>query len=377
MTPKLIAPTTSFGIALLRKELAANPGKNVLVSPLSVTLALGMTANGARGETLDAMNTTLGLTGVDADTNNLAYANLIASLKREGLGVQLEIANAIYARAGVSFHDAFLAANKASFGAAVDALDFDDPATIDVINAWVKANTGEKIDSIVKEIAANTIMFLLNAVYFKGEWTTKFDKALTANHPFTTADGGTKDHPLMYRNGDFAYVRSGFLGDFEAVSLPFGTSKSVRMVFLLPSDGKTVDHVVNNLADDKLNRLITMTYESEGELWLPRFEIDFDASLKDSLSALGMDQAFDSTRADFSGMRPGPVFIKDVKHKTFCKVTEDGAEAAAVTSVEMGLECVRMPFAMKVDRPFVTLIVDSENNTVLFAGVVNDPKNPE
>ncbi len=378
MTPKLIAPTSSFGIALLRKELAApaNKGKNVLVSPLSVTLALGMTANGARGETLDGFVKTLGLTGADQATNNASYENLIASLKRESLGVQLEIANAIFARAGVKFNQPFLDDNAKSFNAGTQVLDFDDPATVDAINAWVKEKTQEKIDSIIKEISPNTLMFLINAVYFKGEWTTKFDKELTANHPFTIAGGGTKDHPLMYRNGDFIHVRPGYFGKFEAVSLPFGESKAMRMLILLPNADVTVDDVVNGLEDDKLAQLISLDYESEGELYLPRFEIDFDASLKDSLIALGMDAAFDSGRADLSGIAGGRLFIANVLHKTMCKVTEEGAEAAAATAVDVSFECVRMPFSMKVDRPFVTLIVDSENNTVLFAGVVNDPKNP-
>lgn len=377
MTQQNTAPTSSFGIALLRKELAANPGKNVLVSPLSVTLALGMTANGARGETLDGFVKTLGLTGSDQGDNNQSYANLIAALKRESLGVQLEIANAIFARAGVKFNSAFLDVNKETFDAGTNVLDFGDPATVDAINAWVKEKTKEKIDSIIKEISPNTLMFLINAVYFKGEWTTKFDKALTANHPFTTADGGTKDHPLMYRNGEFARVRPGFFGEFEAVSLPFGESKAMRMLILLPNAGVTPADVVNKLEDAKLQQLIGLTYESEGELFLPRFEIDYDASLKDSLIALGMDAAFDSSRADLSGIADGRLFIANVLHKTMCKVTEEGAEAAAVTSVDVAAECVRMPFSMKVDRPFVSLIVDSENGTVLFAGVVNDPKNPE
>lgn len=377
MQPKHITPTTAFAIALLRKELAANKGKNVLVSPLSVSLALGMTANGAKGDTLDGFATALGLGSSDQPYNNKGYRGLLASLKRDGLGVQLAIANAIYARAGVNFIQAFLDENKKSFGANVESLDFSDPATVDAINAWVKANTGEKIDTIVKEINPDTIMILLNAVYFKGDWTTKFDKALTANHPFTTP-GGAKDHPLMYRFGNFAHVDAGYFGDFESVSLPFGESETMRMIIMLPTEGKTVDDVVNALETNKLKQLIQLTYGGDGHLWLPRFEIDYDASLKDSLSALGMDAAFDSSRADLTGIYDGGrPFIQDVKHKTLCKVTEDGAEAAAVTSVEVGVECVpAAPFEMKVDRPFVVLIVDSGDASVLFAGVVNDPKNP-
>lgn len=364
-----VIPTAAFALALLKKEVAVKPGENVLISPLSVSIALGMTANGARGTTLSGINSTL---GIDADqgSNNKGYAALLAKLKRDGIGVTLDIANAIFARLGVGFNTDFLVANKEFFSARVDALDFDDPDTVDTINGFVSESTNKKIDKILEDpIAADAVMFLINCVYFKGEWTVKFDKGNTTDLPFA----GVGDIPLMFRNAEMIYGKDADWDTYQVVSLPFGESKEVRMLVVLPNEGKTVDNVLAKLDEKALTRHATVTYESEGELWLPRIEIKYDNSLNESLKALGMEEAFGG--ADFSGMIPPPasLYISDVKHKTFFKVDEEGAEGAAVTSVEIGLECARMPFEMKVDKPFVTFVVDSSTNAILFAGVIVDP----
>lgn len=369
MTNNNVIPTAAFALSLLKKEVAAKPGENVLISPLSVSIALGMTANGARGTTLCGINSAL---GIDADqgSNNRGYAALLAKLKRAGIGVTLDIANAIFARLGVGFNTDFLVANKEFFNARVDALDFDDPATLDTINGFVSESTNKKIDKILEDpIAADTVMFLVNCVYFKGEWTVKFDKDETKNLPFD----GVGDIPLMYRNADMIYGQDADWDTYQVVSLPFGDSAEVRMLVVLPNHGMTVDDVLAKLDEKALTRHAAATYESEGQLWLPRIEIKYDNSLNDSLKALGMEEAFGG--ADFSGMMPPPasLYISDVKHKTFFKVDEEGAEGAAVTSVGIGLECVSMPFEMKVDKPFVTFVVDSSTNAVLFAGVITNP----
>lgn len=371
MSKTNVTKTAAFGLALLKKEVAAKPGKNVLISPLSISLALGMTANGARGTTLDGITSTLGIEN-DQASNNVGYAALLEQLKRAGIGVTLDVANAIFARAGVGFKPEFLEANKSFFGARVDELDFSDPKTVDTINSFVSDSTNEKIPTLLDAIAADTVMFLINCVYFKGEWTEKFDKDDTQDLAFATPEG-SKDLPTMYRNGDMIYGKDYDDNIYQYVSLPFGDSKAVRMLVYLPGADKTVDDVLAALDEAKLLSAATQDYDSEGTLRLPRIDITYENSLNDSLQALGMSQAFGD--ADFSGMRQTPpaLFIQEVKHKTMFKVDEEGAEGAAVTSVSIGIECVRMPFMMNVDRPFVTFVVDSETNAVLFAGVINDP----
>lgn len=371
-----IAPTATFGMKLLAREAAAKPGENIMISPLSVAVALAMAANGARGNTLAGITSTLGLGDVDQSTSNAAYAELLSELKRDKIGVTLAVANAIFARQGVDFYESFLNANRDSFGARVDVLDFDAPETVDSINDWIGESTQQKITKLLEEIDPLTIMYLINCVYFKGEWTVKFDKDLTEDQPFTTAGGSAKDHPLMYRSADMVYGRG---EAYTYISLPFGESKDVRLIAFLPQGDKSTADVIAALSADDAKQLtyaIANTYESEGELWLPRFDLEYENTLNDSLQALGMADAFSSATADFGALRPTPpaVYISEVKHKTVFKVDEEGAEGAAATSVGFGLESVSFPFEIRFDRPFVTVVADSKTNAILFAGVVNDPK---
>lgn len=367
-------PTASFGLALLAKEVAAKPGENVVLSPLSISVALGMTANGARGNTFNGIASALRI-GSELADNNHGYAALLAMLKRENLGVTLDVANAIFARLGVGFNEAFLLANQNFFNARVDQLDFDDPATIGVINSFVSDSTNKKIDTLLKDpIAAETVMFLVNCVYFKGEWTVKFDKSLTKDLPFH-ALGGAVNLPIMYRNDKMAHGQDHVNGAWESITLPFGESEAVRNVTILPAPGKTIEDVLGTLDEATLKWVAASSWKSEGQLWLPRMDLAYENSLNNSLKALGMTDAFDGS-ADFGGMRPVPpvLFIKDVKHKAVFTVDEEGAEGAAVTSVEMGLESLPPPpFAMRVDRPFLNFVVDSASNAVLFASAVHKP----
>jgi serpin B len=374
---RILAPTATFGFDLLRKEVAAHDGENAFVSPASISVALGMTLNGACGTTKEAMASALGVAYL-GDGANLAYANLLSALKGEALGVQLKIANAIWAKGGLNFHEAFLNANKRFFQAAVHTSDFDDPATLAAINQWANDNTNGKIPEILKRIAPDMIMYLLNAVYFKGTWTTKFDKDLTTDLPFQTP-GGSRPHPLMFRNGDIRYTRD---DNAQVVALPFGSAeKRVSLFVLLPNDGKTVTDVVNSLTQESFYGYFQSLWETEVNLHLPKFEVEYDVTLNDTLKALGMELAF-TPNADFTGMLPredGNVYIGEVKHKTYARVDEEGAEAAAVTSVGMVLECciVREPINFKVDRPFVAIIADEDTGAVLFAGAINDPQVPK
>lgn len=376
MTTKNTAPTAGFGLNLLAREIAAKPGQNVVVSPLSVSVALAMTANGARGLTQSEIYTCLGLSGTDADANNKSYEALLAELKREKLGIKLEVANAIFARAGVAFHQEFLAGNKKSFDARVTELDFDSPAAVGEINDWVGEKTAKKITKLMESIDPSSIMFLVNAVYFKGEWSVKFDKSKTRDETFNLAGGASKTHPLMYRKGDMVYGRE---EGYEYISLPFGESEDVRLMAFLPNSGKSPADLASQFAGDtqSLGYALAGRWESEGELWLPKFDLEYEASLVESLEALGIKAAFSSGTADFSALRPTPpaCFINQVKHKVVLKVDEDGAEGAAATSVGVGIESVPPPpFKLKFDRPFLALIADSKTQTVLFAACVEDPK---
>lgn len=367
MSKSTTTPTAAFGIELLKKEVAAKPGENVLISPLSVSLALGMTANGARGTTLKGMTSTLGISSDLTKANN-GYAALLEILKRSGLGVTLNIANGIFARLGVAFKPGFKNLNKKYFSAKIEDLDFSDPETLKIINGFVFEGTNEKIDDMLKSIDPDAVMFLVNCVYFKGEWTSKWDKTKTAKLPFA----GLGDIDIMYRNDPVVHQKT--WGVSQQASLPFGDSKAVKCIFILPDEGKTVEEVLETLDADALVQFAKQSEGSDGQFWLPRIDISYENSLKESLIALGMDEAFGD--ADFSGMAdPDEInlFIGDVKHRTGFKLDEEGAEGFAATVVEVMTESVSMPFEMKVDRPFIKFVIDSETGAMFFAAVVVDP----
>ncbi|MBI5175931.1 MAG: serpin family protein [Candidatus Melainabacteria bacterium] len=363
------ASTTSFGLALFKEEARQNKGKNVLISPASVAIALAMTMNGARQTTLSAMQSTLGFgEGETIDTINASMEALLSALTDPKSGVELTVANAIWAEQSMPFKKAFLEGVVAAYKARVVNADFADPATVDAINKWADENTRGKIPTIIDDIAADMVMYLLNAIYFKGSWTTKFDKDMTFGGQFASEADGEVSVMYMNREADMRYSRG---QTFQAVALPFGESKRVSLYVLLPNEGVDINDFVEGLSASVLTNL-QGSRESEVDLRLPRFKAEYDVDLKDSLCALGMGEAFQSG-ADFTGMADADMVISTVKHKTFAKFDEDGGEAAAVTAVGMALECVRRTPQVHVTRPFVAALVDEVTGALLFIGKVAKP----
>ncbi|MBY0359757.1 MAG: serpin family protein [Candidatus Obscuribacterales bacterium] len=374
-SPRLLASTAKFGFNLLRSELSkqGNKDQNVIVSPLSASLALGMTASGARGLTLKGMNLALGLPDGGADNNganNNSYANLLAALKEQDLGVSLKLANALWVRQGVNFEESFLVGAVDRFQAEVRHANFGvSDLSLKAINKWVKDNTEGKIEKILENIGPDAVMYLLNALYFKGTWQTKFDKSLTKDEIFYAA-AGEKKHPFMYRSGKMRYANR---GDYEIVALPFGETKErVHLYVLLPVADKSVSDVVEKLDGDRFfNQGILLP--CKGELWLPRFKLEYNANLNESLQGLGMKEAF-SGSADFRGMKENAkLCISNVIQKVVCSFDEEGGELAAATAVEFSLTSAMMPWQMRVDRPFIAVLADEDTGAVIGAGAVVNP----
>jgi serpin B len=281
----------------------------------------------------------------------------------------MEIANSIWIREGFEALQAFLDVNKTFFDAVVEVLDFSDPGAADIINAWVKEKTHQKIEEIVeKPIDAMTVMFLINAIYFKGTWTYEFDPDETAAEVFH-APGGDQTVQMMSMNVTVPYMQT---EDFQAVNLPYG-DELFSMVILLPKPGKDIDALVAALSDEDWANWLGAFAEQEGDIYLPRFELEYETSLNEVLMALGMEVAFTGA-ADFTGIHPaGGLFISNVKHKTYVKVNEEGTEAAAVTSVEIGYTSAPEGFVLRVDRPFLFVIHDAHSKALLFVGKIVDP----
>lgn len=368
----LSKPNSKFAFDLYARILKANEGKNVFVSPVSVSLALAMTYNGASGSTREAMAKALALEGMKPDEVNAGYEALLKALQSADPKVRLEIADSIWADRRARVRGDFAKRVRDSYAAEATNLDFADSAAAKAINGWVKKHTGGKIDRIVPDVLdPQSILFLINAVYFKAEWHTAFDKKHTKELPFHLAEGKTRKHPMMSAEGHF---RCGEAKMWKAVRLPYGKNERTAMYVFVPNEGFTLADLHAALTADEFATWVKDLHKAECEVLLPRFKLEFEQKLNDALIALGMGEAFDD-RADFSAMLEQPACIGEVLHKTFVEVNEEGTEAAAATKVEMkelGMEEEKLRVA--ADRPFFCAIRDDTTGTILFMGSIVDPK---
>lgn len=377
--PRLVTATNDLGFSLHRKLVAAADGKNVFISPTSIELALAMTYNGAAAETKDAMAKALGLDKMTLDDVNAANADLMKLLKDPDPKVELAIANSLWGREGVKFDEGFLKRNTDFYSAEVRGIDFNAPTSADTINQWVSDNTREKITKLVDADAIrDALLMLINALYFKGQWSTPFDNALTKDGPFTVTAGTTRTLPMMTLERKFDYMEN---DQFQAIALPYG-DEYVRMLIFLPKAGVKLGEMTAAMTNAKVTEWTGQMSNQEGTITLPRFKADYDTSLKATLTALGMGVAF-SDQADFSGVLPpsqqptidGKPFISDVIHKTVLEVNEEGTVAAAVTGVIVGTTAMPAePFTMTVDHPFFLAIQDQPTGAILFMGSIVDPQ---
>ncbi len=368
--PRLVAANTIFSFNLFHELAQGSPGQNIFISPASVALALAMTYNGADGETKEAMAKTLGLEEMSLEEVNRANADLKTVLENPDPEVMLTVANSLWARESIDFKPDFVQRNRDYYASEVKTLDFSDPGAARVINNWVKNNTGGKIDNIVERTETDSILFLINAVYFKGSWAEKFDPSETKEGLFNLPDGTTIKHPMMSRTGQYGYYQG---DNFQSVRIPYGNQR-VGMYVFLPNQESGLAKFCQNLNAANWEKWIPQFKETTVHLVLPRFKLEYAVNLNDALKALGMEVAFDSKQANFQNMCPIPpvpeVYIGNVKHKTFIDVNEEGTEAAAATSVEMRCTGIPQVTNMIVDRPFFFAIRDEQTGTILFMGTI-------
>ncbi len=364
----LVDADNEFGLNLFRAVSKDEGDENLFISPLSVSMALGMTLNGADGATYTAMQETLELNGLSQEEINESYRSLIALLRGLDPEVVFEIANSIWYRQGFAVEPDFLDVNRESFDSEVQELDFGDPGAPGVINGWVDEKTHGKIEEIVDQIDPLTMMFLINAIYFNGTWTYEFDEAATRDRPFTGVDGSQNDVPMMEQEADLAYFES---EAFQAVDLPYGDSL-YSMTVILPRAGQELDTIIETFDQESWDDWTSRFRATGVSLRMPRFKLEYEITLNEVLSSLGMEVAFDPMQADFTRINQnGGLYISAVKHKTFVELDEEGTEAAAVTSVEVGITSTDGGLVlMHVDRPFVFAIREQHSGTILFVGKV-------
>jgi serine protease inhibitor len=368
----LVRADQGFGFNLFRQIVAQEGDKNVFVSPQSVALALAMTWNGAGGETREAMARAMEIAELTPDQVGEAYLGLVEILTHQDRKVDFRIANSIWYRRELPVEQSFIDTNMTWYDARVSGLDFNDPSAADTINAWVDESTNGKISEIVDSpIDPMLVMFLINAIYFKGKWSQEFDKDRTGEEPFHLPDGTQRTVSTMVQEAELGYAEN---AEVQAVDMGYGDA-GFSMTVLLPREGVSVDDVVQGLDAGSWQALSGQIAEREIEIHMPSFKMEYELTLNDALIAMGMEPAFTAGVADFSGISAaGDLFISKVKHKTFVEVNEEGTEAAAVTSVEVGLTSVPPPpEVVRVDRPFLFLIRESHTGSIIFMGKIVDP----
>ena len=370
----LVLGNTEFGINLFKEIYKADNDMNIFISPYSVSVALAMTLNGAAGDTQQAMTDTLQLQGLSSETINTAFLQMQEALQTSDPKVTLSIANSLWGNDSITFESDFLQRNTQFFNAEVSILDFLDPSTLTTINQWVNDNTNSKIPTILDRIDRNAVLYLINAIYFKGTWQTEFKPENTRDGTFNLANGSQKQVPMMFRSGgSYSHYYSDTV---QAISLPYGEGQFSMYIFV-PTNRSDLGAFLDTLTPENWENWMTQFSERKMDLRMPKFKVEYGAKeLKDVLTTLGMGVAFDAGRADFSRMADlddlgSNLYIDTVLHKTFVEVNEEGTEAAAATVV--GIVKTSVPPQFNVDRPFFYAIRDNETGTVLFMGTVVDP----
>jgi serine protease inhibitor len=369
----LIDANNQFGFDLFKKVYAWEEEEdNIMVSPLSVALALAMTYNGAESTTREAMEKTLRLHGLTAMEINASYKTLVEGLQSVDPKVLLEIANAIYYRKGFEVETSFVTANRTYYNAEVTPLDFGAPSALQTINGWVNDKTRGKIPSIIDQITPNHVMFLLNAIYFKGTWTKEFNPKSTVNQPFYMEPGKTPEAAFMHRLDTLDYAGNDL---FSAIRLPYG-KENYNMYVFLPGPEKKLEDIIGQLNKSTWENWMKLFKKTQTvDIMLPKFRFPYEIKLNDVLTGMGMGIAFGSG-ADFRGInRGGGLNIDYVKHKTFVEVNEEGTEAAAVTVVAIERTSVGPTKTyFHVNRPFMFAITEKTTGAIMFMGTVKHPE---
>ena len=360
-----------FSWQLFQKALERDG--NVMLSPLSVHVALSMAMNGAGGETLTQMRQVLATEGLSQEDLNQGVANWLESLTAEDAPAIWQVANSVWVHRDYQVSNTFLGSLKRFYQADARTLDFMDQEAVSAINGWVKEKTDGNIEKIIDQIADGVCMYLINAVWFHAEWQTPFKSHATLPAGFHTASG-TVEATLMHQLASMDVVAD---DSVQGVVMPYTDPRFV-FVALLPNEGATPRQLAAELNPDRLAVLLENRTTTQVELTLPQFESSDEMELSPQLGQLGMPQAFDPNHADFSGMSADSsrdLFISAVRHKTWIRVDEKGTEAGAATSVEMSTASMPMPgVEMRFDRPFLYAVVDVESGMPLFLGVMEDPR---
>lgn len=369
---KLVNAQIKFAFKLFYTLARQNSEQNIAVSPVSLALALSMLYNGASGTTRQEMSGALGVKGVDLNAFNYANKTLEKSLKTNDYRGQLTIANSLWTRQGFSFRYKFLKTNQEYYQAQITNLNFDSSESVGIINRWVKDKTLGKITQIIEQISNEDVLFLVNAIYFKGVWQIEFDPHLTTQEPFYLSNDRVIKFPLMSREGKYRYFET---SDFQAVSLPY-TGERFSLEIFLPRADKNLKDLVSQLTVSQWKKWIGQFREQQGRLKLPRFSLSNEIDIEKALMYLGMSTIFEQSSANFSKLTSRQVYVNRIRHKTLVEINEKGTQSAVISSFRARMTSVFLreeQFTMIVNRPFLCTIRDHKTNAIIFMGVVKKP----
>ena len=365
----------AFNLFSVVHELQADD-ENIVLSPLSLNMALAMVWNGAKGETKQAIQEAMGMGNYPQSEVNGYFKKLREAFIKTDPTVKLAIANSIWSLLGFPVKNGFYDINRKYYDAEVKEVDFASSNTPKLINQWCSDNTNGLIKEIIKEIPGDAMMYLLNALYFKGEWSDKFgfDTSGTRDTDFKKENGSSTRVKMMSQNNTLPYYQDEYL---STTALPFGNN-AFSMVFILPNETVSFIGMLNQLKlPGYFEKCMQSESKAEVDLYLPKFKIENEVKLVETLKQLGMGIAFSPEFADFSDISDACLYISDVRQKTSVSIDEKGGEAAAVTIVEVKYTSVGPPSLQKVvfraDRPFMFAIRENSTGVILFMGKIGGP----
>jgi len=343
---------------------------NIFVSPLSLHMDLGMLLNGANGNTYTQLQNALNLNGLSISEINQAYQTLLQDLPNVDNQVQLTLANAMWYENSYSIKSGYVDTLKNYFQSPATAAPFD-ASTADAVNQWASEKTNGKINNVTsaKEVQ-DLVMLLVNALYFKGNWASQFDKNATQPQTFTMENGTTKQVQMMQQINTFVYSQK---ATYSAIRLPYGNGQ-FSMTILLPTQGNTIESVMNNFTAANWNAFQQDTLKQSVQVGLPRFTIPaYNVDLNTTLQSMGVTDAFSKSNADFSTISAIKLFVSLVKQFTYLNVDETGTEAAAVTVIGTQTTSAPIQPTFTCDHPFGFIISEKTSNTILFMGRIMNP----
>jgi serine protease inhibitor len=359
--------SNDFAFNLFR-NLPTDPADNSFISPLSVSMALGMLLNGADGEVRESILNTIDFKDFTAEEVNAGFRDLTELLLSMDRKVNFGLANSVWYRQELTVNNSFASVIENYYNGKIMGLDFESPASKIIINSWVESKTNNRIKDLIKQINPAHVMFLVNAIYFKGDWTHQFDKSKTKKAPFTTLDGSTTQVDMMFSEG--VSMKYKVTPDFQLLDIPYGNGQ-FRFTILMPNEPEALLQLVEEMNAGMFSDLLNESDSVSVELELPKFKMNWRDDLKSSLAQMGMLMGGFPLLFEEPGL---PLEVSEVIHQSFLEINEEGSEAAAATAIGVAYTSYQpKPTRITIDKPFVFMIREKHSEAILFMGQLTDP----